>query len=396
MSRPKVNFDKVLAEKGVPLTSAEVTTLLLKDMDSANSTISNDSRMSPFWKLILKAVITPVLWLINVLLVQHVLPAMFTATATKLFLDLKAWEVGLSRKEAVNTQGYITFTKQDVNSDIAVPKGSVIKTDSRLGGIYSVSVMDDSFIPSGIASLAVECIADEAGASHNIGAGYFYVMDEMPSGIASVSNVGDWITQTGADDEEDDALALRIRDQFLSVGQYHIDAVYRGAIASFAGVRSDFLFFEHNAPRGPGTANCHVMMDVGEPPQSLINSINQHVRDEGHHGHGDDMLVMPIGYTEYDLTFDIWHGAFLNDVEQQTLLSELESRIRAAFRESDNFDTITRVLPQKTFSFSLLSSQLHNELGNLASIKYSHADINSGLSLPRIKTLTLNNVGAAT
>ncbi|GGI82057.1 hypothetical protein GCM10007978_19810 [Shewanella hanedai] len=395
MSRPQVDFEKVLASEGVPLTAEGVTALLEADVIAANSIISNNSAMSPFWKLFSACVVTPVLWLIKTLLANHVLPGMFAATASEFYLELKAWDVGLERKLAVKTRGYISVNKIDINADILIKAGTRVQTDNRLGAIYTLLVLTDTVIPAGTLTKTILCEADMAGAGHNLGAGYYYQLPETVEGIESVSNIGDWITQAGADKETDDDLALRIRDQFASVGNYHIDAVYRAAISTFAGISSDLLYFEHEAPRGPGTANCHVMMEVGETPQVLIDDINQYINVQGNHGHGDDLLAQVIASKPTDLTLDIWHIANLEVDEIATLMSDIESRIRAAFRGSDLHPSLTRTKPQSVFVFSILSSELHAMLPQLNSVRWGNDDLVNGLELPRINSLIITNRGVS-
>ncbi|GIU12907.1 baseplate J/gp47 family protein [Shewanella sp. MBTL60-007] len=393
MTRPQVDFEKVLANEGVPMDSQQVTALLEADVMAANSIISNNSAMSPFWKLFSACVVTPVLWLIKTLLANHVLPAMFTATATDLYLELKAWDVGLERKQAVKTQGLITFTKVDANADIWVKAGTVIQSDATLGAIYRMRVLADTLIPAGVLTEAILCEAEQSGAGHNIGAGYYNVLPEVLAGIAVVNNIGDWITQSGANQETDDELALRIRDKSGSGGNYHIDAVYRAAIASFAGIRSDLLYFEHEAPRGPGTANCHVMMEVGETTQALIDNINDYISTRGYHGHGDDLLVMPIAASAQALELNFWHASNIGSSEIAQLEADIESRIRAAFRESELHPAMTRTFPRSAFIFSQLTSELTDELPHLKSVRWLTDDLINGLALPRISSLVINNRG---
>lgn len=394
MTRPQVDFEQLLKDEGVPMTSADVVKLLEEDILAANSIISNDSTTSPFWRLFSTCVVTPTLWLIKVLLAKHVLPSMFAATATKYYLELKAWDVGLERKDAVKTQGEVSFTKVDIDADIIIKAGTEIQTNGSLGDVFSIFVLADFLIPAGTLITKVPCQAPVATAAYNLGAGYFHILSEEVPGIDSVRNADDWITRIGADKESDDQLALRIRDQFSGVGNYHIDAVYRAAIASFAGIRSDLLFFEHEAPRGPGTANCHVMLEQGETPQSLVDDINDYINAQGHHGHGDDMRAVAITDLPTDLSLDYWHINNLSSDEIDVLESNIEARVRAAMRESASFAHLTRTLPQSVFSFSILSSELHSDLPSLASVRWNLSDLISGLELPRINTLNITNRGA--
>jgi hypothetical protein len=96
--RPTVDFMALLAETGVPTTEQAMEAELKQEVVAAGSLITNDSDVSPFWRLVRGVVITPALWLIRTLLAGHVLPNTFAATATDAYLDLKAWDVDLTRK----------------------------------------------------------------------------------------------------------------------------------------------------------------------------------------------------------------------------------------------------------------------------------------------------------
>ena len=61
--RPSVNFRQLLAQEGVPTTEEAMAIELQKHVVAAGSQVSNDSRMSPFWRLIKAVVIAPALWL---------------------------------------------------------------------------------------------------------------------------------------------------------------------------------------------------------------------------------------------------------------------------------------------------------------------------------------------
>ena len=110
-TRPTPDFLAMVSASGIPTTEEAIEAELQKEVIKAGSTISNSSAMSPFWRLVRAVVIAPVLWLIRSLLVGHILPATYAATAKGYYQDLKAWEVGLDRKDRIKTKGMITFTK---------------------------------------------------------------------------------------------------------------------------------------------------------------------------------------------------------------------------------------------------------------------------------------------
>ncbi|HCG8288390.1 TPA: baseplate J/gp47 family protein [Vibrio parahaemolyticus] len=388
--RPEIDFKKLIALEGIPTTQDALAIELEKEVLAAGSKISNDNRMSPFWRLVKTIVITPTLWLIDSLLADFILANTFTATAKGVYLDLKAWEVDLERKQATKTRGVIEFFKETPENPIVLPAGLVIETSQIEGKIYRLVVAEDVLIAENQSSGLVICEAEQAGEGYNLPAGYYSILPVGVSGITHVMNQADWITTYGSDIEGDDDLALRIRNQFSVVGRYHIDAIYRSMLASVAGIRSDQIYFEHNAPRGPGTANAYILMDVGRTPSHLLTQLNNHVMGQGNHGHGDDLLVLSVPDTQHRVVVTIEAKANVSEDNKALLKTNVENMVRAAFRESDSYAKVTRAYPVSTFSFSLLTTEIHNELGkDLLSIQFDNDDIESLLVMPRLSELVV-------
>ena len=214
------------------------------------------------------------------------------------------------------------------------------------------------------------------------------MLPEPVPGIASVTNRDAWLTSPGADEEDDESLRLRARNQFQAVGQYHHDAGYRAVVTAFAGIRTDYIFFEKDGPRGPGTANGYIMIDSGIPPDDLIQSINAHIRESGNHGHGDDIIFFPMPAVPVELEATVYPLLSCGEERREALRTAVEDMIRAAFRENQDVE-VTRTLPQSRFSFSLLDRELHDALPDLRSVEFSLPDIVSELSLPVLRTLTV-------
>ncbi len=179
--------------------------------------------------------------------------------------------------------------------------GTVIESPTLNGYIYRVIVTKDTTCPDGTLTFDVPVEAEKTGAAYNLGPGYYSILAAPIPGIASVSNIADWLAVPGADEENNEELRLRCRNQFSAVGQLHHDAAYKVIIGSYTGIRLDYLRFEHDGPRGPGTANCFIFIDTGAPPQEFVDNINTYVRDSGNHGHGDDMICFPMPETPYNL-----------------------------------------------------------------------------------------------
>nr|WP_276560339.1 baseplate J/gp47 family protein [Aeromonas salmonicida] len=384
----------LLAKSGVPTTEEAMEVELKKEVEAAGSLITNDSDVSPFWRLVRAVVITPALWLIRILLAGHVLPASFAATATDSYLDLKAWDVDLTRKPAQKTRGIVNFTKVNPAEATTIPDDVWVTTERINGTIYRVKPVQAVVSPAGEAVARVVCEAEFAGVAWNLAPGYYNLLSKPITGILSARNSEkEWITTQGADAESNDALGLRIKNQFSAVGRYHIDAIYRSMLASVAGIRADHIFFEHDAPRGPGTANAFILLEVGTTPGSLIEKLNDYVNNQGNHGHGDDLQVMAMPETEHSLHLELWPVENLAAEQRLALVSEVKLLIQAAFRQSADYPAVTRTWPQSRFSLSQLGRELHQAFPEIKSLHFTELDIVSGLEIPRLATIevTLND-----
>lgn len=395
--RPTADFVEILAESGVPVTEEALEAKLKTEVTGAGSNLSNDSDMSPFWRWVRAAVVTPTVWLIRTLLAGYVMPNMFVATAERWALELKAWEYNVTPKGAVKTQGWITFTKENAEDEVSVAAGEIIQTTSIDGVIYKLSVIEDSVIAAGLAVGKILCEAVEAGDEYNLAAGYFNILPKGIAGIVSAVNEPDWITTLGANEESNDELALRLQNAFTSSGTWHIDDVYRSIISSVAGIRSDNIFFENTGDIKPGSANAYVLMEVGETPQAVLDQLNQYIMDDGHHGHGDVLTCLAISNTNHELVADVVFVSNLTDTQKVDEFLEVENRIRAAFRESAAYPEMTRARPESRFSISQLATEIHNNMDNVESVRISidgviQKDIVSLLTQPRIQTLTVQEL----
>ncbi|CAK3479846.1 Baseplate protein J-like domain-containing protein [Vibrio crassostreae] len=394
--RPSANFIKILSESGVPVTEDEFETKLKLEVVGAGSKVSNDSEMSPFWRWVRAAVVTPCVWLIRTLLAEHVMPNMFVATAERWALELKAWDHDIEPKDAEKTKGNITLTKANAADAVTIDAGKVVQTLPIDGVVYKVRVLAETVIEAGQLTGKVLVEAFEAGAAFNLSAGYFNIIPEEIPGIVDAVNEPDWITQLGADAESNEELALRIQNAFTSSGEWHIDDVYRSIISSVAGIRSDNIYFNNTGEVTPGTAEALILMEVGATPQPVLDQLNDHVMAKGHHGHGDVLTCKAIPDTEHDVIADVVLVANLDEETKVNELLEVESRIRAAFRETAAYPEMTRAKPESRFSLSLLGTEIHTNMAQVESVKFTvggkvQEDIISDLEQPRLKTLTVRS-----
>lgn len=380
-----VDFQQALADAGIPTTEAGLRQAWEAEVAAQGSKLSNTSAYSPFWRVVTALVTNPVLWILQ-FLVTTVLPNFFVKTATGSWLDMLAWAVDVTRKGSTKAIGVIQFTRTAPGGALVVQAGTVIQSPAINGRVYQLVTTAEGQFSDGLMQLDIPVEAVEAGAGFNLAPGYYAILPVPVPGIAQVVNSENWLTTPGADPEPDDELRLRTRNQFSAVNQYHTDAVYRAMIAAFPGVRPDGIYFEHGAPRGPGSANAFVLFDAGVPADSYLEQINAHIRDEGNHGHGDDLLVMVMPETFHDLVVQLWPRSTLTAEQRQKLEADMGQFIRAAFRENSDY-TATLTYPQSRFSFSRLGEELHQQFPGIESLHFENADIVSELSIPRIQSL---------
>ncbi|MCE5370102.1 baseplate J/gp47 family protein [Klebsiella oxytoca] len=386
--KPDPDYEAILAEQGMPVTEEQVRNEFNEIVKDAGL-ITNTSRMSPFWRLITAIITRPVIWLKNAL-VETVMRNAWLATAGGVFLDLFAWAVNLERKDASAAEGVIRFAKSDTQREVTVPAGTIIQTERINGKIHQVITTGDRTIAAGVASALLPVVAVEEGAGANLAPGYYRILPVAVDGIASAQNEEDWLTVPGADIEADDDLRDRTRNQFNLVGQYHIDAVYRGMIAGIAGLTTDRIYFEHDAPRGPGTANVYLLLDAGVASTPFIQTVNNYVMTQGNHGHGDDVLCIAMPETRHDIraTVYLYASSLLNDDEQAELLRNVTNMIRCAFRENSDYQ-VEKTWPYNRFSMSRLGEEIHQSFADVESVVFSTGDILSDLNVPRLGSLVV-------
>ncbi|MBI9109913.1 baseplate J/gp47 family protein [Maridesulfovibrio ferrireducens] len=383
-----VDYRQMLKDAGVPTTELEMDKVW-KDLNiEQGSVIQNDSTWSPFWKLITAIVTTPCKWLVD-LLADTALPNTFLKTSSGIWLDIFAWGVDLERKNATFAQGFLIFTRVNSVGAVTIPAGTIIETPSISGYVYRLITSEEVAAADGELTFQIPVKAENSGAAYNLGPGYYSILPRPIPGIASVKNESDWLDIPGADKEQDEPFKLRAQNQFSAVGQYHHDAAYTADISLFAGIRPDYIYFEHDAPRGPGTANGFIMIDSGAPSQDFVDAINNYVRDTGHHGHGDDMVCFPMPLIDVAIVATVYPVAHLSEEKTVALLQGLGDMIRSAFRENSNYE-VTQTFPFSRFSLSRLKEELHLAFKDLQSVEFSlNQDIVTGMNLPELSSLTV-------
>lgn len=383
----EVDFKKALADAGIPTTEADLKAAWEAEVTAQGSKLANTSAYSPFWRVITALVTKPVLWILT-FVTGTVLPNFFLKTATSTWLDMLAWAVNVERKAPTKAIGSLLFSRATTVGSFEIPIGTRVQSASINGNVYElVTTAVGSFI-EGASQVSIPVIAIDAGSGFNLAPGYYAVLPVPVPGVVQVVNLDGWLATPGSDAELDDDLRLRARNQFSAVNQWHTDAVYRALIAAFPGVSANGVYFEHGAPRGPGSANAYVLFEADAPADTYLQQINARIMDEGNHGHGDSMLVLVMPETKHDVSLQVWPVANLTEAQRAALKADIALFIRAAFRESTGRDyTPTLTWPQSRFSFSRLVEELHEQFPGIESMKFGTDDIISALAIPRLKLL---------
>jgi len=383
-----IDFKKVIADAGIPTSEAALKAEWEKEVEAQGAKVANTSSYSPFWRVMTALVTKPVLWMLDFLCIT-VLPNFFVKTAVDAWLDTLAWAVNVERKGATKAQGKLLFTRAVPDGVLQLERGIVVQSAAINGNVYQLVTTAPATFQQGQLQLDVPVEAIEAGSGFNLAPGYYAILPVPIPGIVQVVNKDGWLASPGADPEPNDQLRLRVRNQFSAVNQWHTDAVYRAMISAFPGVRPDGVYFEHGAPRGPGSANAYILFDAGVPADTYLQQINAHIRDQGNHGHGDDLLAMVMPEVPATVTLWLWPKPNLSAERINALVKEVELFVRAAFRESTATDyQPTLTYPQSRFSYSRLSEELHQQFADIASLRFLPGqDIISGLNIPRLGQL---------
>ncbi|PAJ72265.1 hypothetical protein CJF42_22185 [Pseudoalteromonas sp. NBT06-2] len=377
----KALFLTELQNAGIPTTQTEVEAVWDTHIKNSDFAVNNQSPFSPFFKLQKALVSDPAVKLIDAL-AEHVMPNSFVMLATDEWLIKHGESRKVDKLPAVKAVGNIKISRTDTSIEQILAKGTVIESLPLNGVVYRViTTLDVVFSVGSNEQLAI-VEAQQTGINYNLAAGYYVRLITDIEGLTAI-NENTWLITAGQDIESDENYRLRIRDAFATLGNYHVDAVYRSMISTFPGISADNIAFDKTAPRGPGSANVYVYLDVGEVSQAVLDEINNHIA-AGNHGHSDDLLVFAMPTQNVDITATLIQHANTPDKK-----AEIEQFIKAAFRQNNAYQP-TRCKPNDLFSFSQLKTELHNQFKEIKSIHFTNSDITSAVWLPVINNLVIS------
>lgn len=209
-------------------------------------------------------------------LLMSVLIQVYLHTATGGWLDLKAAEYGVFRKEAQKTQGQVTVSRLSAVGQIIIPEGTIFKTDSDLNGQELRFMTTQRIVlDNGQTQINVPVEAEFEGAIYNVGEKRIANMVTLVSGIDTVTNTAAWVTREGSNIEDDESLRQRALNKWQQLALGVPGDSYASLAQEVVGVVTVRVDDQH--PRGQGTIDVIVTGAQGLPTQQLINDTQAYI-----------------------------------------------------------------------------------------------------------------------
>lgn len=207
-------------------------------------------------------------------LARKILNQMFVSHATGTWLDLKMSDYSKKRKQAQKTQGLVTVSRMEADGEaIKISKGHVFKTIKDINGeelrFFSLAA---TVLQKGAQSVQVPVEAELEGSRYNV------PQDQITRtltyiGEVSITNGENWITQEGADTEDDESLRERGLRAWSELSRVAIKDTYLNVCEAIPGVLYVSVNDQH--PRGQGTIDVIVTSEAGTATESLLEKVRE-------------------------------------------------------------------------------------------------------------------------
>jgi uncharacterized phage protein gp47/JayE len=205
-------------------------------------------------------------------LLVKIVPMGYAKTATGQWLDLAAEDIMVPRHLEKKTVGLALFGRLQPGPGVRIEVNTIVKTDMASDGDeLRYFVTAETMLPEGALEVAVPVKAEFAGARYNVGQGYIKNLVTHIDGIDSVSNAAAWITEEGADQEEDEPYRERYFLKWDELSTGSTGQAYVSWARAVTGVM-DAAVNDRN-PRGQGTINVYITSTDGQPSQDLIGDV---------------------------------------------------------------------------------------------------------------------------
>ncbi len=203
---------------------------------------------------------------------KNVAKEAYIQSASGAALDYLVGQVGIERREAAKTTGYVVFGRNGkLDKAIQIKKNTIVKTKlNSLGKEYRYFVVEDTVMQMNIDKTLVKVTAEETGAYYNVPENYITRLVNPVSGIDYVKNELNWIIEAGTDGETDESLGKRYFAKWGELITGANEKAYESWARSVNGV-TDVVVVP--IPRGYNTVDIIVSTANGTASEEIIEEI---------------------------------------------------------------------------------------------------------------------------
>lgn len=254
---------------------------------------------------------------------DNVLNLGFASTTTGELLERRASEQGITRKPAVQAEGYVTLSGA---IGTIIPTGTRLSTDDE-NPIYFTTQSDVTLVTE---SANVLALAEIGGASGNVVADAITTVIGDLSGVVTVSNVEAFIGGLEAETDEElyDRYMEKVQSPITSGNKYH----YISWAKSVPGVSDAKVYPLWN---GPGTVKVVVInSEKRSPSQSVLDATISYIEEQKPLG----ATVTVGGVTEVPMnvsaTLTLRSGTDL-ETARLSIMEQVENYLKSVAFDSD-------------------------------------------------------------
>ena len=226
----------------------------------------------------------------------------FVKTAAAGWLEAKAEDYSMARKQASKTRGVLTLSRASSTCAVKIPAGHVFKTSYDINGEQLCFIVtQDTVFKLGETSCGVPVEAEFAGSAYNCAKDTItetLINLESGADIISITNGGDWITKEGTDIENLEVFRERILNAWSGLATLPTADTYKAAAEAVEGVLRAQVDDLH--PRGQGTVDIIVTSSAGEASFALLTAVTAAV--EAIAGPYDNLLVKSASVVRQNIT----------------------------------------------------------------------------------------------
>lgn len=314
-------IDKQILDEVLPLPDLdELATEKIQELKDEGFVISNFNSGGVFYTILM---IVLRLKIEMVELLRTVLNGMFLSHATGSWLDIKLADYGKKRKKPRKAQGHVTLSRSAPAGAITIAKGHVFKTEKDINGEeLRFFALTGAVLQGGSLSVDILVEAEKEGSRYNVPAGQISKSLTYISGVDTITNAEDWITQEGSDVEVDEAARARGLRAWSELTHVAVKDAYLNVCEAITGVLYVTVNDQH--PRGQGTVDVIITSTAGVASETLLGQVQ--AACEEIKAPDDNILVMSSEIVTQDITVTV-------TVPQSNDSTDIEDRVTQAISD---------------------------------------------------------------